>query len=90
MELLSWAGTAKNCTKKRDARAELLFCSLTLLFFLRSPCRRLRSVVIGSFSIDDGDGGEKVTFKMNSPLFKLCRAHSNTLKMSNVGEFPWS
>ena len=24
---------AKKCTKKRDARAELLFCSLNLLFF---------------------------------------------------------
>ena len=25
--------TSKKCTKKRDARAELLFCSLNLLFF---------------------------------------------------------
>ena len=24
---------AKKCTKKRDARAELLYCSLNLLFF---------------------------------------------------------
>ena len=29
----SCAGTAKKCTKKRDARAELLFCSLNLLLF---------------------------------------------------------
>ena len=29
----SYAGTAKKCIKKRDARAELLFCSLNLLFF---------------------------------------------------------
>ena len=29
----SCAVTAKNCTKKRDARAELLFCSLNLLVF---------------------------------------------------------
>ena len=28
-----FAGTAKKCTKKRDARAELLFCSLNLLLF---------------------------------------------------------
>ena len=27
------AGTAKKCTKKRDARADLLFCSLNLLLF---------------------------------------------------------
>ena len=48
------------------------------------------NALLGSFSIYDGDGSEKVTFKMNSSLFKLCRAHSNSLKMSNVGEFPWS
>ena len=35
--------TAKKCTKKRDARAELLFCSLNLLLFWRSRCRRRRS-----------------------------------------------
>ena len=44
----------------------------------------------GSFSIKDGDGSENVTFKMNSRFFKLCRAYSNSWKMSNVGEFPWS
>ena len=29
----SRAVKAKKCTKKRDARAEFLFCSLNLLFF---------------------------------------------------------
>ena len=28
--------TSKKCTKQRDARAELLFWSLNLLFFLKS------------------------------------------------------
>ena len=46
--------------------------------------------VFGSLSIDDGDGSEKVTFKMNSRFFKLYHAYSNSLKMSNVGVFPWS
>ena len=32
---------------------------------------------------------ESVTFKMNSRFFKLCRVYSNSLKMSNVGKFPW-
>ena len=32
------AGTATKCTKKRDVRADLLFCSLNLLLFWRS-CR---------------------------------------------------
>ena len=40
---LSYAGTAKKCTKKRDAPAKLLFCSLNLLLFWRSRCRRRRS-----------------------------------------------
>ena len=28
---------------------------------------------LGSFSIDDGDGSENVTFKRNKRFFKLCR-----------------
>ena len=40
--------------------------------------------LLRSFSIDDGDGNEKVTFKMNSCFFKLCRVYSNSLKMWNV------
>ena len=58
--------------------------------------RRLRAGRRGDFrepsSIlsDDDDGSENVTFKMNSRFFKLCRAFSNSPKMSNVGEFPWS
>ena len=49
--------------------------------------------LIGSFSIDDGDVSENVTFKMNLRFFKLCRVYSNSLnslKMSNVGKYPWS
>ena len=30
------------CTKKRDARADLLFCSLNVLLYGRSLCRRRR------------------------------------------------
>ena len=58
--------------------------------------RRLRARRRGDFrepsSIlsDDSDGSENVTFKMNSRFFKLCRAFSNSPKMLNVGEFPWS
>ena len=32
--------------------------------------------LVGSFSIDYGDGSENVTFKMNSRCFKLCRVYS--------------
>ena len=40
----SRATTAKKChTKKRDARAKLLFCqTIYLLVYCRSPCRRRR------------------------------------------------
>ena len=44
-----------------------------------------------SFSIYDGNGSQYVTFKMNQRFFKrLCRVYSNSLKMSDVGKFPWS
>ena len=46
--------------------------------------------ILGSFSDDDGNGSENVSFKMNSRLFNLCRVCSNLLKMANSGEFPWS
>ena len=46
--------------------------------------------LLGSFSIDDEGGSENVTFKMNLRFFKLCRVYSSSLKMSNVGKFPWS
>ena len=42
---------------------------------------------LGSFSIDDGDGNENVTFKMNWRFFKLFHVYSNSLKMSKVGKF---
>ena len=48
------------------------------------------SLLIGSFSIDDGNGSENVSFKMNFRFFNLCRVYSNLLKMASGGEFPWS
>ena len=41
-------------------------------------------MIIGSFSIDDGDDGDNVTTEMNSLFFYF----SSLLKMSNVGECP--
>ena len=43
--------------------------------------------LLGSFSIDDGDGSENVTLKRHSGFFQHCRVYSNPLKMSNVREF---
>ena len=39
------ATTAKRCTKKRDARAKLLFCLYKPIAFYRSRCRR-RSLLL--------------------------------------------
>ena len=47
-------------------------------------------VIRALISIDDGDDSENVILKMNSPCFNLSRIYSNSLKMSNTGEFPWS
>ena len=51
---------------------------IILLFLLRS------------FSIDDGNCSENISFKTNSRLFNLSCVYSNLLKMVSVGEFPWS
>ena len=53
------------------------------LFYKYLCVRRL----LGSFSIDDGDGIENVTIKMNSRFFKPFRCYCKLLKMPNVGEF---
>ena len=37
--------TVMKCTKKRDARAELLFCLFNQLLFWRSRCRRRRGIL---------------------------------------------
>ena len=58
------------------------------IYYLSPPPPRVP--LLGSFSIDDGNGSENVRFKMNSRFFKLCRVYSNLLKMASVGEFPWS
>ena len=61
------------------------------LFILNTWVFRGRlSSLIGSFSNDDGDGSKNVTFKMNSRVFTVLNVYSNSLKMSNVGEFLWS
>ena len=41
-----------------------------------------------NFSIDDSNGSENVSFKMNSRFFNLCRVYSSLLKKASEGEFP--
>ena len=56
----------------------------------RSAAKSTTVKTLGSFSIEDGNGSEDVSFKMNSRFFKVCRVYSILLKMASAGEFPWS
>ena len=56
----------------------------------RSAAKSTTVKTLGSFSIDDGNRSEDVSFKMNSRFFKVCRVYSILLKMASAGEFPWS
>ena len=49
--VMQW--TSKKCTKKRDARAQLLFWSLNLLFFWSRRCCRCRSCLSSLLSHND-------------------------------------
>ena len=40
-----------------------------------SPECVAHEILIGSFSIDDGNSGENVSFKMNSRFLNLCRVY---------------
>ena len=53
----SRAATAKKCTKKRDARAESLFCVINLLLFCRFRCL---SYLLGTLRCNDADGKKNV------------------------------
>ena len=64
----SFAGTAKKCTTKRDARVELLFCSLNVPFFWRSRCRRRRSFV-SSLLLRSKIFATRVTWRHSSLLY---------------------
>ena len=75
-------------------KLKILFNLLDHLYLPPTPLALsplpLYSVLIGSFSIDEGNCSENFSFEMNSCFFNLCRVYSNLLKMASVGEFPWS
>ena len=55
--------------------------------FNTKPTQRLK---LGTSSIDKGDGSENVAFKKNWRFFQLCLVYFSSLKIANVGQFPWS
>ena len=62
------------------------------LVFLRKPaaCKELVSLFMyclkGSFSNEEGDGNENVTWKCNFAQLLLLRDYSNSFNLYNVGE----
>ena len=60
--------TSKKCTKKRDARAELLLWSLNLLFFWSRRCGRHRSCLSSLFSQSASGFGSSD----EGPIKKIC------------------
>lgn len=85
---VTWHLTLKLFPAKISLRVVLqnLWCQkVTVRVDRQPPFKSIRS-----FSKDDADSTENVTFKMNSRFCKLCRVFSNLLKISNVGEFPYS
>ena len=56
----------------------------------RNTLQKASSRILGSFSVDDGDSSENVTFKLSPRFFRLRRVYFNSMKLFNVSEFPWS
>ena len=75
----SRAVRAKKCTKKHDARAELLFANLNLLLFYRSRWRRRRCYLSSLISDREWLGTRQITAGLPS----YC---SNTLLHEKSGE----
>ena len=72
--------------RQKHSAASRIFNSLLGVSSVDGTLRLLFDI-LGSFSIDDGDGSENVTFKMNWRFFKLFRVYSNSVKMSTEGKF---
>ena len=72
--------------RQKHSAASRIFNSLLGVSSVDGTLRLLFDI-LGSFSIDDGDGSENVTFKMNWRFFKLFRVYSNSVKMSKEGKF---
>ena len=75
-------------TKSINLISKKTFARAALLLYISLPL--FCTTTIQTFSIDKGDGSENVTFKMNWRFFQLCRVYFNSLKIANVGQFPWS
>ena len=58
-----------------------MFRSIVLKTSSESLLSGIQAALIASFSIDDSDSSEDVTFKMNLRFFRHYRVYSNSLKI---------
>ena len=75
--------TSKKCTKKRDARAELLFWSLNLLLFWSRRCGRRRNCLSSLMTSTDTD------WLINHDAPRLVGFEQQWLVLSSAGSRPW-
>ena len=87
-ELVSNTALKKSLSVIKSFLNSRLIIHFVELYLYSSSWPRLREQLLGSFSIDDGNGSDNVSFKMNSRSFNLCGVYSNLLKIAKVGEFP--
>ena len=81
------------CDVNRDLLRSFIVnkeCRFLCHFFDMFNTRPTQRLKLGTFIIDKGDSSENATFKMNWRFFQLCRVYFNSLKIANVGQFPWS
>ena len=65
-------------------------CRFLCHFFDMFNVKLTQRLKLATFSIDKGEGSKNITFKMNWRLFQLSRIYFSSLKIANVGQFPWS
>ena len=81
------------CDVNRDLLRSFIVnkeCRFLCHFFDMFNTKPTQQLKLGTFSIDKSEGSEYVTFKTNWCLFQLSHVYFNSLKIANVGQFPWS
>ena len=76
-----FCGVNRDLLRSFIVNKECRFLCRLFDMFNTKPTQRLK---LGTFSFDN------VTFKMNWRFYQLCHVYFNSLKIANVGEFPWS
>ena len=73
----------------------IILCLLSLKWMSKISSQTITGCVAdgnwtGNFSINSGNSSKNVSYKWISIFSNFVAFYSNSLKMSNVGKFPWS